>query len=57
MHYLIGSVEGVRYYRETHRLGLFTEDEMTKALRDSGLQCRYLEKGITGRGLYVGTKK
>ncbi len=53
-HYLIGTPEGLRYFTEPHRLGLFTRDECLAAFRDCGLKVVYYSKGLMGRGLHVG---
>ncbi len=41
-------------FEETHRLGLFTVDEMQQAFNKAGLKVTYDEHGLTGRGLYIG---
>lgn len=53
-HYLIGTPEGFDYFTERHELGLFEMEEMNTALKDAGLDVTYDEKGLTGRGLYIG---
>ena len=53
-HYLIGTPEGITYFTEPHKLGLFTLDEYLTAFRDCGLKVAYYSKGLMGRGLYVG---
>jgi ubiquinone/menaquinone biosynthesis C-methylase UbiE len=55
-HYLIGTPEGIEYFIERHELGLFEMEEMYEALRGAGLEVTYDEKGLTGRGLYIGRK-
>jgi SAM-dependent methyltransferase len=57
MHYLIGAAEGITHSREIHRLGLFSKAEMVEAFDKAGLECEYEEDGITGRGLYTGSKR
>ena len=53
-HYLVGDSDEVRYLREVHELGLFTEDEMLHALRTAGFQeVDFDPAGLTGRGLYI----
>lgn len=39
--------------RETHALGLFTEDEMRQAFEDVGLDARFDPVGLTDRGLWT----
>lgn len=57
-HYLIGSIEkGIEQFEEKHELALFTKDEMKKAFYGANLDVTFDEQGITGRGLYYGTKK
>jgi len=55
-HYLIGTPEGTSHYTERHELGLFTLDDMNRALEGAGLQTIYDCEGLTGRGLYVGVR-
>ena len=55
-HYLVGTSEGVKYFNEFHELGLFTRNEMEMAFVQAGLQVHFDEKGLTGRGLYIGTR-
>ncbi len=57
-HYLIGTPEkGINYFEERHELALFTEEEMKKAFNEADLEVTFDKVGITGRGLYYGTKK
>lgn len=56
MHYLVGTTEGIAHSKEIHRLGLFSKAEMLEAFQKAGLQCQYEDEGITGRGLYTGSK-
>jgi ubiquinone/menaquinone biosynthesis C-methylase UbiE len=55
-HYLVGTPNGVEYFRERHKLGLFSDNEYRRAFREAGLQIAYDAEGLTGRGLYVGTR-
>lgn len=55
-HYLIGTPEGVQYFVERHELGLFEIEEMSRAMKGSGLEVIYDDKGLTGRGLFIGRK-
>jgi SAM-dependent methyltransferase len=55
-HYLIGTPEGISYFTEPHKLGLFTRNEYLAAFRDCELKVAYYSKGLIGRGLYVGMK-
>ncbi len=53
LHYLRGTPSGIEHYDERLELGLFTRAEMTDALRESGLDVRYDDEGLMGRGLYI----
>jgi ubiquinone/menaquinone biosynthesis C-methylase UbiE len=55
-HYLIGTPEGVEYFVERHELGLFDTEEMSGAMKGSGLEVIYDDEGLTGRGLFIGRK-
>jgi SAM-dependent methyltransferase len=55
LHYLYGTVRGVRYYAEQLELGLFTPEEMTRALASVGMKVAYEPDGLIGRGLYIGS--
>jgi SAM-dependent methyltransferase len=55
-HYLIGTPEGVQYFVERHELGLFEIEEMSRAMKGSGLEVIYDDEGLTGRGLFIGRK-
>jgi SAM-dependent methyltransferase len=56
LHYLIGTPEGTRHLVEHHELGLFSREEMGAAMAATGLEVSYDEEGLTGRGLWLGTK-
>ncbi|MBN1661542.1 MAG: class I SAM-dependent methyltransferase [Anaerolineae bacterium] len=56
LHYLIGTPKRTEHFVEHHRLGLFTRQEMEAAFRQAGLNVAYDEQGLTGRGLYTGTR-
>lgn len=54
LHYLIGTVGGIRHEVESHELGMFTHDEMTECFAAAGFTgVSYDEHGLIGRGLYV----
>lgn len=55
-HYLIGTPKGTEHIVEKHRMGMFTQEEMTDAFERAGLVVDYDEKGATGRGLYIGKR-
>jgi ubiquinone/menaquinone biosynthesis C-methylase UbiE len=55
-HYLVATAEGVRHFTERHELGLFTQEDYTQAFRVSGLDVMFDLDGLTGRGLYIGSR-
>jgi ubiquinone/menaquinone biosynthesis C-methylase UbiE len=55
-HYLVGTSEGIEYFKERHELGLFNPEEYLGAFHKAGLEVSYDPKGLDGRGLYVGLK-
>lgn len=55
--YLVGTPdEGVRNFVEEHKLRLTSREEMTEAFRQAGFEVSFEEKGLTGRGMYYGSK-
>lgn len=54
-HYLIGTAAGVEHFTEEHNMGLFTDEEHRSAFAAAGMAVAYDEKGLMGRGLYIGT--
>lgn len=57
-HYLIGvKGKGVKRFRDRHRLRFFEPEPAVKALRNAGLDARFIEDSLMpGRGLLVATK-
>jgi len=53
MHYLRSCPDGIEHYSERLELGLFTRDEMTRAVESAKMQVRYDTEGLMGRGLYI----
>lgn len=54
LHYLVAEDGKVEYFTESHRLGLFIEEEMRDAFDGAGLNVEFDPVGL-GRGLYVAT--
>lgn len=54
--YLIGTANGLERRSEVHELGLFTQAEMEKAFRATGLQVERRPEALRTRGLYVGRR-
>jgi len=57
LEYLIGDKSGISKITETHEMGWFTHDEYSNAFTKAGLELEYLEEGLTGRGIYIGTNR
>jgi SAM-dependent methyltransferase len=56
IHYLVATPERTEHFVEKFRMGLFTRGQMRAAFEAAGLSVEYDEKGLTGRGLYIGRK-
>ena len=56
LEYLIGTPGRVERLREEHELGWFTHEEYLSAFGNAGLTVEHDEHGLTGRGLYIGTR-
>jgi trans-aconitate methyltransferase len=57
MNYLIGKkTENIKYFKEVHKMGLFSIDEMKQAFTENGFNVKYNAKGISDRGVYIGKK-
>lgn len=56
-HFLVATPGHMEHFTEKHELGLFTQDEYLKGFIDAGLEVTHDPGGLTGRGLYIGTKK
>ena len=54
LHHLIATPEGTEHIVEHHELGLFTTDEISAILSNSGLVVTFDPDGLTGRGLFIG---
>ena len=55
-HYLIGTPAGIQHASEQHVLGLFAHAAYKRAFREAGLPVIHDRSGLTGRGLYIGTR-
>lgn len=56
-HFLVGTPEGTSHLVETHRMGLFTQEEMVASFEANRLRCSYDPEGPFGRGLYIGIRR
>jgi SAM-dependent methyltransferase len=54
--YMVAGRDGVRTFNEPHRLMLFTDDEYRRAFARARFTVDYDPQGLTGRGLYIGTR-
>lgn len=55
-HYLVGTADSVEHFTENHAMGLFTDAEHRTSFAAAGMSVTHDEKGLMGRGLYVGIK-
>lgn len=58
MHWLVSrpSLPGIEHFSERHEMGLFTVQEYRNSLTAAGLTVAHDPVGLTGRGLFVGTR-
>jgi ubiquinone/menaquinone biosynthesis C-methylase UbiE len=58
MHYLIAEKDkDVKYFVDTHELGLFESEKFIELMEQTGFKAEYLEDGLMkDRGLYIGVK-
>jgi ubiquinone/menaquinone biosynthesis C-methylase UbiE len=54
MHYLRTTADSIEHYSERLELGLFSREEMTRVFESAGMDVRYHNEGLMGRGLYLG---
>jgi SAM-dependent methyltransferase len=55
-HYLIATPRTTQSFREIEEFGLFTHSEYLASFRSARLDVVYYDRGLIGRGLYVGIK-
>lgn len=55
--YMVAASDGVRTFAEPHRLVLFTEDEYRRAFERAHFDLVHDAVGLTGRGLFIGTRR
>lgn len=55
-HYLVCTEDGIEHFTETHAATLFTHDEYLAAFSAAGLSVEHDPEGLTGRGLYIGSR-
>jgi trans-aconitate methyltransferase len=53
-HFQVATPGGIEQFVEPHRLTLFTQEEYLDAFASAGLTVRWIEGGLTGRGLVLG---
>jgi hypothetical protein len=53
--YLVGTPDGIEHFKETHRLGLFSEAEHLAAMRRAGLEPKE-GTDLMGRGLHIAVR-
>ena len=56
MSFMVGTPEGVECWEDTSELGLYTQPEYEAAMKRAGLDPIFVEGGITGRGLFIGSR-
>lgn len=56
MHHVVETPNGTQKFTEEHRLALYTPQEFQEAFAEAGLELHHDEQGLSGRGLYIGTK-
>ncbi|MGZ4258166.1 MAG: class I SAM-dependent methyltransferase [Gaiellaceae bacterium] len=56
LQYLVATSEGIEQFAEYLEFGLFTHDEMRRALEATGLSVAHDPEGLIGRGLWLGMR-
>jgi SAM-dependent methyltransferase len=54
--YLVGTSSGIEHFSERNELGLFSVDDIKSAFAAANLAVRFVESGLTGKGLYIAKK-
>jgi ubiquinone/menaquinone biosynthesis C-methylase UbiE len=57
INYLVGTPEGVTYFKEREQMGLFTHEEYIRAFEKAGLTVSHYDRGLFPKhnyGLYIG---
>lgn len=57
LHHLIGTPEGTEHVVEHHEMGLFETREMVAVMEGENLNVEYDPEGLTGRGLFLGSRE
>jgi hypothetical protein len=53
IHYTVGTPNGVRQFRETHRVGLFTHEDYLGGFSKAGMTAEFEPEGLFKRGLFI----
>jgi SAM-dependent methyltransferase len=56
MHHEVETPSGTQEFTEEHRVALYTPEEFRQAFAETSLELHHDEQGLSGRGLYIGTK-
>lgn len=54
--YLVGTPGRVEHFTERHEVGMFTREQYLGAVEAAGLAAEWIEGGLIGRGLALGTR-
>ena len=54
--YLVGTPGRVEHFTEGHEVGMFTREQYLGAVEAAGLAAEWIEGGLIGRGLALGTR-
>jgi SAM-dependent methyltransferase len=56
-HYLVGTPHAIHHFAERYEVGLFTHQQYLKAFHKAHLEVHHNNKGLMGRGMYIGVKE